>query len=173
MKNPLIYRHFAVTLLLISLISYHTPGQSMEAQIISSAGNAEVKDGLQISWTLGEVVIGFLPTSNLTLASGFQATQTIEELVTGIELPSYASEIKVYPNPVTHLLQLQIPPDTQLNLTLELMDYLGRKLPFERFQFQKEHLYRLDLSHLTPGTYYLAVYQQNLRPVKVFKLIKR
>ena len=63
-------------------------------------------------------------------------------------------DVRVYPNPAGDQLSLYIQPHSTGNFTLTLTDELGRQV------LQKENVpsgatYNVDLSRITPGTYYL------------------
>ena len=68
-------------------------------EIISTSSAFVEKDGIKISWSIGEVVIGTISNNDIELTQGFLQPLIIDIFPTGIE-EMYRLDMIAYPNPV-------------------------------------------------------------------------
>ncbi|MFT6731721.1 MAG: serine protease AprX, partial [Glaciecola sp.] len=127
-------------------------------QALPNATNEEIKDYVRMSasqYTTPDFFIGYgIPDLQLALDIGLSLQE--EDFF----------EFKVYPNPVTDILNIQIPSVNDIT-TLRIFDVLG-KLVLE--QDITESSRQLDLSSMASGLYIMSFQSGNAS--KTFKLIK-
>jgi hypothetical protein len=83
--------------------------------------------------------------------------------------PAISMELKVYPNPTTSTLFLNILQEDLANLTYQLYDELGHQLASSLITEKTTPIY---METYTPGIYLLQVLDSK-KPVQTFKIIKK
>ncbi len=147
-----------------------TNAQSISPEVIASAGEHFLGTDMQISWTMGEVVIETYEAGNSILTQGFHQTHLI---VTPdpVNVPNLADwNVSVYPNPTSEQLIINLTGNNQ-ELLAELYDMNGKLVinePIYKDQQQKE----LDLSTLAQSYYLLKVHSKDHRILSTFKIQK-
>jgi hypothetical protein len=102
-------------------------GQSLERQVIGSAGLSVNNSTADLSFTVGEVATASTITGTATLTQGFQ--QANEEDFTGvIDVGSLNASAIVFPNPTVDVLQIEstLPSMGITTLDYKVLDLQGR-----------------------------------------------
>lgn len=127
-------------------------------QALPDATNEEIKDYVRMSasqYTTPDYFIGYgIPNLQLALDIGLSLQE--EEFF----------QFKVYPNPVTDVLNIQIPSANDMT-TLRIFDVLGKSI---LEQDLTESSSQLDMSSMASGLYIMSFQSGNTS--KTFKLIK-
>ncbi len=93
-----------ISLVLVALTIY-SYGQSLERQVIGSAGTAVQNSKAGLSQTVGEAITKSAVQSSIALTQGFQ--QAGEDVFTNVFKPEQLNAtIRIYPNPATEILQI-------------------------------------------------------------------
>ena len=155
---------FTICLLLCSLL--YVQGQSIDKQVIASAGNTQSNTTNQLTSTIGEPIIG-LKGSTVTIHQGFlagasNATLSVEELVT-------SPEVTIYPNPFTDLVNISI-PENQGKVTATVYNNAGKQTGVYTMS---NSLKTLNLEHLAQGMYLVQLHFTTTNTFKSFKIIKK
>ncbi len=152
------------TILIISLMMFigSIQAQSIEREVIASSG----METEQLSWTVGETVVGTHEQGTVVLTQGYQQgyysiTQKIEE--TAVDF-----DIEVYPNPVREKLFVKI-PYSEKSYSLEMYDITGQKV-FEQKDVYNEVTIRMD--KYATSTYFLKILE-NEKLVATYKLVRQ
>ena len=146
-------------------------GQSLEHYVIGSAGFAIQNAGLQLSFTVGEPLVGVHQTTGLQLHQGFQ--QAVLATITGVAVSGDVRVIAAYPNPLDASLFLEATTPDAHELSWEIFDLNGRYV-FDTRPFKGNGSTRqeIDVGHLAPGIYFLVFRTREGHPVKTIKLQK-
>lgn len=118
-----------------------------------------------ISWTIGEPVINTVSGGGNTLTQGFQQPWADISTVIG-ENAGSAPDIRVYPNPVRHVLNVDVPGDAGQD-QLELLDAAGRTVL--QTNTTGDHT-ELDLTRYGAGNYFLRVLNAEGIVSRTFKI---
>ncbi len=145
-------------------------GQEISSYVVASAGESVEKDGISISWTLGELAIETLEGDNLILTQGFQ--QGYFEITSIGEPLSNNFDLKVYPNPASEYIIVELQSNEIKDGTIQLYDMNGRIVYHEKFNLT-EGTNRIDLTDLNSSQYILKVSDAQGKVLQTFKLIKR
>ncbi|MCU0392646.1 MAG: T9SS type A sorting domain-containing protein, partial [Thermoflexibacter sp.] len=145
---------------------------------ISSLGNMLVaSEGDSYQWYKdGQAIPGatqrtYTPTvagvySVVVTKSGI-ATTSASITITGIEESLLSQQVHLYPNPTQHQVIVEFSFAERGNLTLNLLDYLGRKVHTENLLKTTPTLhYSLTSSHLPQGLYLLQFEINGYRGIK-------
>ncbi len=111
-----------LTTLSILAIPFFGISQSIEPQVIASAGEHFSNGSVQLSWTLGEVMIDTYDNGNNILTQGFHQT---ELTVTSIEETLSDIRLNLYPNPTSEFLNIEL-GNNEKDINLQLYDMSGR-----------------------------------------------
>jgi len=157
---------------LFILSACYVAGQEVSSYVIASAGESIEADGINISWTLGEIAIETLQDdgNNLTLTQGFQ--QGYFEITSIGEPLSGDYTLNVYPNPARDYIWIDLTSEQINTVVLELYDLEGRLVYNTRFDIV-EGPARVDLQELSASQYILRVVNEDKNILQTFKLIKR
>ncbi|MCD6013881.1 MAG: Secretion system C-terminal sorting domain [Flavipsychrobacter sp.] len=146
--------------------------QSLERQVIGSAGVFESTSAGSLSYTVGECVTNTMSASSVILTQGFQqppfSTVSVKKII------HENTDIKVYPNPVTDVVYVAISPPGNGNFSVVVWDTHGRLLqvPAAVEYAKNQASITLDLSTYAPGIYLVSVLQNNGTYIKNIKLSK-
>jgi hypothetical protein len=134
--------------------------QSIEREILSPAGGFFESGSIQISWVIGDLVMGAYDIGHLIVPS--DATN----------LPDYSavsSQISVHPNPTADIVFLKLNMDNIENCDYYLYDLQGRQIRNSKI---KSNQTEVSFAPYASGLYLLRIVQGKT-PVQEFKIIKR
>jgi hypothetical protein len=140
-------------LLLILFLFINTAicfSQSLSNEVIASTGNYATSASGSLSQTSGEAVVATLQDGQSMLTQGFQQPFT---LTVGIQNQDEMGAIKVYPNPVTDLLNIDLSEEWS-GSTIQLFDATA-KLVFS--SKNNAGLCKLQFAGLANGHYELRI----------------
>ncbi len=154
-------KYLLIFLFAFSSISY---SQNLELVGLNSCGLEEPNGNINIAYSIGE--IGFESKSNALVLISYGVIQPIVE--TNTLIPDYKvdTNIKVYPNPTSDKISINM--DKEYFIHLELFDLKGKRVS------QKKGLYQnLDISlrNYSSGVYFLELEHEN--KTTSYKIIKK
>ena len=121
-------------------------------ELISTSSAFVEKDGIKISWSIGEVVIGTISNNDIELTQGFLQPLIIDIFPTGIE-EMYRLDMIAYPNPVFDKVLFK-GEDPMGEYNIRLVDKTGKVLLEKRMNYND---LSVDMSKYNYGTYFIAV----------------
>jgi hypothetical protein len=134
-------------------------------EVISSSGSSFSNSTNQLNWTLGEPITETFVAGQSTLTQGFQQSKLT---VTAIDqISENLSGLKVYPNPVSNELTIEVAEIGKFNLSF--FDLNGKLLIKKEIEKTVE---TIDMLNYSSGSYFLTVYSDKNRPLQTFKVIK-
>lgn len=146
--------------------------QSLERQVIGSAGGFEVENGYSLSFTVGEPVVETAISGTLVLTQGFQQP---DDISVGInDVAKIKMDYLIFPNPTIDQLTVQLTSDKVVEVYISLHDMLGRKFD----QLDRKVLVdgvaqqQYDLSILAAANYMLVLTDKEGNQLGQFKIQK-
>ena len=122
--------------------------QSIEPQVIASAGEHFSNGNVQLSWTLGEVMIDTYDNGTNILTQGFHQT---ELTVTSIEETLADVRLNMYPNPTMEFLNIEL-GNNGSDIELQLFDMTGKLVHSDKIEaFQTKYV--LPMEKVATGNY--------------------
>ena len=181
LSNFFTYLHIkkSTILLLFLLIGLNSFTQTTAPYVVNVAGNQVTNGNYNFEWSFGEsVAINTMDNNNLLITNGL--LQYNVENQGEINLVSIFSpaEIKVYPNPLKNILDINILHATKGIHQIELLDSKGAKLKEKIIIYNgMGALENWDLSGLNAGQYFLNIRQTEeitgkLIKKAIFKIVK-
>ncbi len=135
--------------------------------VIGSIGGEGNAGSMNISYTVGEAAITTIENDGTILTQGFH--QPSYEVVSAIQETFLPGAIRVFPNPTSSNLQVQLEGVELENITISLRDVLGRSILTSKTDAA---IWQTDLSGLASGYYLLTVADLKNHQSNSFKILK-
>jgi hypothetical protein len=143
--------------------------QSTSPQIVSTAGETFQGTSIQIDWTLGELAITTMQSSSFQITQGFHQPNYI--LTSLDELPEAIGQIKIYPNPTSDLLEMNLIFDQKRNVQIQIFDIQGKQI-LEKHNEGQQISESISLVELPSGNYFIKVKIDGNKFSQTFKVQK-
>lgn len=157
-------RKTLLILFFLTLIFGFANAQLKEIETVSAGGGSSKNENLELSWTLGQLVIATGELNENSVTQGFHQT-----IITVTNLNDNLSEfqLNVFPNPVSEVLIIEFPEKKDFEYSIfnekgELV--ISGKLT--------EIRNKINLSQLNRGTYILNVKDQKSNKLNSYKISK-
>ena len=124
-------------------------GQVTTPSVVSSSGDSYSNGNIIMDYTLGEIAIETYTNGSTILTQGFHQ----EILKITIQVEDISIKTKIYPNPTTDLLIIEL----EKNVIADILvyDINGKIVIKDKFNDEKQK--QLDFSFLTQGNYLLHI----------------
>ncbi len=144
--------------------------QSLERSVVATTGQSDHQNGIFLDWTVGEIAVSSISTSEMTLTEGFhQSYLTVKRIESDAQNPF---SIRIAPNPVRGELNVFLDEVGEQSLRLELFDISGRQLDLLKVD-PTIQLVRIDMFNYPASTYILkATSLDDPRKVSSYKITK-
>ena len=140
--------------------------------VISSAGGYTETTNISLAWTMGELAVSTLSTTDMILTQGFQQPFLLD--INAIDDPEFNWSVNAYPNPVSEILNLRFNIDKTMDLQLELYDITGKKLVIKILpSIMPGGRETLDFSGFRDGIYILKITSEKQKVRKIYKIQKQ
>ncbi len=136
--------------------------QTIDRQIVATAGQTLANSGFTLGFTLGEPVVQTFENGQ-TLTQGFQQVWLVATPVKDLEGEDWA--VQVFPNPTIGLLHIQ----AEESMNAQLFDASGRQVLAADLEPGKGEL---SLGALPEGIYFLQLHNAQKPGSKSFKIQK-
>ena len=124
-------------------------GQVTTPSVVSSSGNSYNNGGVNMDYTLGEIVVETHTNSTTILTQGFhQGVLKVNTSVENIDIKT-----KVFPNPTTNFLIVEL--EKNVNADILVYDINGKIVIKDKLNDEQKK--QLDFSFLTQGNYFLHI----------------
>ena len=132
------------------------------AQQIVSSGGYSVKSDISVNWILGGSLLD-IPAYDQSTLNKIRKEQLME----------YELSLKVYPNPATDFIKIEIPLVDTGRVNLELYNSSGVKVLEKQLGYQP--VLQINVSNIPSGNYYLKAYLSSNKDqlFRVEKIIKQ
>jgi hypothetical protein len=163
-------KSFALAAIII-LLGTKCFAQSIVPQSVNSSGTKMTQANGSISFTVGElVVLSQVDGEGNTLSSGFSPGATITT-VNVKEVDPTVLVVKVYPNPTTELVSIQINHSQIDHFFVTITDLQGKEL-FAAKYAGISNVIGINTSSYATGTYFLTLKDLNNQVLSTYKIIK-
>jgi hypothetical protein len=152
-----------------------TSAQSLNHSVVASEGGIDSNNDISLEWTLGEIAVATLYSKTTMITEGFhQPSLTVSDYYEtyNSKVPHQSiSKIKVVPNPVKSIVNIQMEFSEESALNISLINLAGTQL-LEKLNQNPKDSFELNLSGFPSGIYLLRFTDQEGRVVQTFKLSK-
>lgn len=145
--------------------------QSIAPQSVNSGGTKLSQANGSLSFTVGElVVLSQTDSQGNTLGGGFTAGATLTT-VSIQETDATVLDVKVYPNPTTELVNIQINHSTIDQVVVTISDLQGKEVYSGRYA-GISNVIGVNTAAYETGTYILNLKNLNNKVLGTYKIIK-
>lgn len=141
--------------------------QSIDKQVVASAGETNSNANTTINSTIGEPIVG-LKGSSATINQGFLAGIANNSALSTDTFEANPN-VKLYPNPFTDRINISI-LQSQGNVNATIYNTTGKKVAQQTINAT---LQNISLGHLTAGMYVVQLHFTETNTHKSFKIIKK
>lgn len=154
--------------LLMGTMSY---AQSIAPQSVNSGGNTMSQSNGSLSFTVGELaVLSQTDNQGNTLGSGFTAGASLTTMSVQ-ETNAAILDVKVYPNPTTELVNIQINHSTIDQVVVTVTDIEGKEVYNGKYA-GIANVVGINTSNYSTGTYLLTLKNTSNQVLGTYKIIK-
>lgn len=160
---------YSILTTMLSLTVSFVMAQPIKQQVLASSGSYYYNGNISLSNTVGEPVTATLFVASTTLTQGFQ--QPNYEVISNVlESTESNLKVKVYPNPSSGLIQIEITNDQGKQAQLNITDVLGKILFNQSLNFSETNA--VNLSHLASGNYFFSITDAQSKLLSTHKIQK-
>ncbi len=134
----------------------------------ASGGNASGSNG-SVSYSVGQVVYTKSTGTTGSVAQGVQQPYEISEVLASENFSDLVKDLKIFPNPTTDVLTINVVNNNNLQLDYQMIDMNGRVLIAQKHISNETNI---SVSSFPAAIYFLQITNQN-KEVKTFKIIKK
>jgi hypothetical protein len=154
---------FNITLSLIlgMIVGFSLSAQSIERQVIGSAGTVFNAGGYEMSFTVGETKVSSYNSGGHWLTEGFQQGEL--SVNTGIKDNAVYEElgVTVYPNPFTEHFTLELTDENIKDYDVAVYDMIGKVVNVDKMN--KGNKVEVHLKGASTGIYFVRISKGNTR----------
>lgn len=156
---------------IIALLPMLAIAQSLERQVIGSAGDYSTGAGISLSSTVGEAVIETATSGSIILTQGFQ--QPDGDPV-GIEIPETGLSITAFPNPTGGAIVIEFESLQSEYVYLTVVNMLGQQVinPLSHHATEGKTYLEIDLTKQAAANYFLKLSNKEADWVKTIQIQK-
>jgi hypothetical protein len=151
------------------LSSQRICAQTLQNDVIASAGDVSRINNLEITWMMGEIFTESYQTGNVCVSQGFhQPIFNFSEILQP-EKPQF--HVDVFPNPTSKLIHIEVTGSSKVeNFRFVLSDLMGNVLINQDFDSLKNNLF--DLSEYSGGILILKIIRVSDGMYRTYKVVR-
>ncbi|WP_235299809.1 T9SS type A sorting domain-containing protein [Portibacter marinus] len=164
-----VHQIFIISLTFLLIVCKNLKCQTIPLGVVSTSGETFKNENLTLDWTLGELLVGYLSTDSIIVSSGLH--QSSYEIISTTENPTSGIEVKIFPNPTSSMLVIEIDKEIEGQFDLILFDSSGNQIWKMEPTYTGSKFYK-DLESLPSGSYILSISKQNKSIHQLYKILK-
>ncbi len=130
-----------LTIISLAVLPMFGMAQSISPEVIASAGEHYDNGTVQLSWTLGEVMIDTYDNGTNIVTQGFHQTQLT---VTSVDETLADVRLNMYPNPTSEVLNIDL-GNNETDISIQLFDMGGKLIHQDKIEaFQTKYVVPMD-----------------------------
>ncbi|MEX2591053.1 MAG: T9SS type A sorting domain-containing protein [Chitinophagales bacterium] len=153
---------------LIALFPFCLKAQSIDRQVISSLGASYSTSDIQLDQTVGETVITTESSNNIIITQGFHQPES--DLTINVPEIDRTVEMKIYPNPTSSQVFVDITKVEAESINIQLIDLSGKLLYLKEGVAPLATKESIDMTPFATGTYILLLRDEKGQTVENFKI---
>jgi hypothetical protein len=147
--------------------------QNISSSVIAAAGSSDKTNTILLDWTVGEMAIESVSNNNNWLTQGFHQPLKVIPVKrrSFFTIPEGLYIIKINPNPVRAILNIQVSGATDSKVNIRITDINGKTLYYSLASTVGQTL-QVNMSRYASATYLLYIYSSDGKLIDTFKIIK-
>ncbi len=145
----------ATGVLMLLLVTGNLAAQSLDRYVVASTGNSASGSNISVDYTIGELVVLTVGNSNYTLTQGFHQPSSGSVSIEDVS----AYTFKVFPNPFTDFVQVELSVEQTSSVQIKLNDIYGRAVYENGLSVVEvgNHVLTVPTQQFAVGTYILSL----------------
>ncbi|MCK9401213.1 MAG: T9SS type A sorting domain-containing protein [Bacteroidales bacterium] len=143
--------------------------QTIQNDVIASAGDTYILENTEISWTLGESSIESYQSGNISISQGFH-----QPIFKFFEIPEQENPVfqaNIFPNPTCRFIQIELTGISETeNFRLILSDMMGKVLLSQLINPDSHD--KIDLVEYSQGILLLKIIRVSDGRQRTFKIVR-
>ena len=154
MKRKILLSGMAVALLGVAQVR----GQSIWPSTLNASGGSAIIGGIEYDYSIGEIaLVSTFTTPSIIVTQGLLQSD-LGDPVNSVPEVKVVSQLQVFPNPTTSIVNIQFNALMEGSLSLRLMDITGKQVLLQKAEVkQGANLQKLDMGGLASSIYMLEV----------------
>lgn len=144
--------------------------QQLSHQVLVPLAGVTTVGAIEYSQTIGETAVEIFSSADLILTQGFQQPRMIFSIGT----PPLGNGVKVYPNPVTDFVNVELFGDVSRSFRIEIISITGSILITEKMVFTDSfwQIRHYPVDQLIKGLYFVRIVSEDGVINRTFKIDK-
>jgi hypothetical protein len=144
--------------------------QQLSHQVLVPVAGVVFNQSVSYSQTIGETAVEIVSCSGFVFTQGFQQPG----IKLSSERPPAGNGVKVYPNPATDVVKVELFGEISRAFRIELVNISGTIISSEKISFSGDfwHIRELPVKELVKGFYFVRVLSEDGIINRVFKIEK-
>lgn len=160
-------------LIVLSSIKSFLFGQDISPSTVVTSGYIGSAASAKVSFTVGEISIKSVSNGNINIEQGFTSSAVQSTTVTAIQEPyRELLLVKLYPNPASDLLFVDIENSKDSNIQISIYDISGKLISKETYVALNNHI-GINTQHWQTGSYLLQLSNSNGRLLGSYNILKK
>jgi hypothetical protein len=159
-----------ILLLLLLISRTGVFSQHLSHQVIVSAAGVISTGVINYSQTIGETAVQIIENSDIVFTEGFQQPG----IKISSESPPPGNGVKVYPNPVTDYVNIELFGEVARTFKIDLINLTGTIVRTEKLVFPGQfwHIQQVSVEKLGRGLYFVKIVSDDGLISRIFKIEK-
>lgn len=146
--------------------------QEIKPQIVSTAGATMNQSNAKLSFTVGEIVVKTVTNGTNSIGQGF-TNSTTNNIITAIKEPKASLlQMKVYPNPASDLIYVDISDNKVPNIQLSVYDITGKQISNDNYAAGNNHI-GINTQNWQKGEYIIVINDANNEQLGSYKVVRQ
>jgi len=143
--------------------------QDLNPEIVATAGDSNQGNNIQLDWTLGELAVTTIQSSNQQITQGFHQPQI--QITSVLDFSEDIGSIDVFPNPSIDHLNMKMSFFKKEKIQIRLYNLEGKQI-LSKYIEDRNVEEILVIKSLPAGNYFLSFYIDEHKTVQTFKIQK-
>ena len=165
-------KQFIPYLIIICLATNVIQAQNIKSSVVTTSGASMNQSNTKISFTVGEIVVKTVTDGTNSIGQGV-VNSSITNIVTAIKETDFTKiKLKVYPNPFSELVYVDITESKISNILLTVYDINGNQINSETYNAGNNHI-GINTQNWQNGNYIITISDIKGELLGSYKLLKQ
>lgn len=161
-----------IILTVFSLLSGALYAQHVSPSVVSTSGASMSQAGNKIHFIIGEITVKTIGNASGSIGQGFTSSSVAsKEDVTAVQEKDDLVQVRVYPNPSSELLLVDIDAKNSVIVQLSVTDMNGKVISSQSYSATNNHV-AINVKNWSNGVYFLSLTDKDGNILRKFKVVK-
>ncbi len=162
---------YIISVIILMLVAYYRTVLAAPPQAITTSGATMNQSNAKLSFTVGEIVVKTVSSGSNNIGQGFINSST-SNTVTAIKEPTSTSlQMKVYPNPASDLVYVDISDSKVLTIQVSVYDITGKQISNDIYVAGNNHI-GVNTQGWQKGEYMITISDTRGEQLGSYKIVR-